>query len=256
MTTRRNMIKAGAGLAAILASGKAPAYLIKSMLAARNSIGMRVGGAKLPYDVEEVEYLESTGTQWIDTGIIPTIDTICDIDCMSITFVGWGGIVGSCTSDNSADSYYFRQSGAVSVKGYSATVDGKSNVNQILVDDGVKASCHLSKDTFEVNGTIKTLGATAFSVSPSLPMFMFAVNLGGSPWIYRLFKGRVFSCKIYNGNILVRDFIPVRFTNELGHSEGAMYDRVSGELEPFRNKGTGAFLWGPDASAQNGGGIT
>ena len=54
--------------------------------------------------------------------------------------------------------------------------------------------------------------------------------------------------------VLVRDFIPVRFTNELGQSEGAMYDRVSGELEPFRNKGTGAFLWGPDASEQNGGG--
>lgn len=38
MTTRRNMIKAGAGLAAILASGKAPAAFVRSMLAARNGI--------------------------------------------------------------------------------------------------------------------------------------------------------------------------------------------------------------------------
>ena len=29
---------------------------------------------QLPYDAE-VEYLESTGTQWIDTGIIATEDT-------------------------------------------------------------------------------------------------------------------------------------------------------------------------------------
>lgn len=36
----------------------------------------------------------------------------------------------------------------------------------------------------------------------------------------------------------------VRFTNEDGVSEGAMYDKVSGQL--FRNAGTGAFIIGPD----------
>lgn len=40
------------------------------------------------------------------------------------------------------------------------------------------------------------------------------------------------------------DFIPVRFTNENGVSEGAMYDKVSKQL--FRNKGTGSFVIGPD----------
>lgn len=42
------------------------------------------------------------------------------------------------------------------------------------------------------------------------------------------------------------DFIPVRFTNEQGQSEGAMYDRVTRRL--FRNQGTGAFQWGPDVA--------
>lgn len=40
------------------------------------------------------------------------------------------------------------------------------------------------------------------------------------------------------------DFIPVRFTNEFGQSEGAMYDRVSRQL--FGNQGTGTFTIGPD----------
>lgn len=40
------------------------------------------------------------------------------------------------------------------------------------------------------------------------------------------------------------DLIPVRFTNELGQSEGAMYDKVSGRL--FRNVGTGNFIVGRD----------
>lgn len=37
MTTRRNILKGGAGLAAILATGKAPAYLVKSMVAAQTA---------------------------------------------------------------------------------------------------------------------------------------------------------------------------------------------------------------------------
>ena len=45
------------------------------------------------------------------------------------------------------------------------------------------------------------------------------------------------------GSVLF-DAIPVRFTNENGVSEGAMFDRVSGKL--FRNAGTGAFVIGPD----------
>ena len=38
--------------------------------------------------------------------------------------------------------------------------------------------------------------------------------------------------------------IPVRFTNEYGIAEGAMYDTVSGKL--FRNIGTGEFSFGGD----------
>lgn len=52
---------------------------------------------------------------------------------------------------------------------------------------------------------------------------------------------------IFINAILVRDMIPVRFTNEHGQSEGAMYDRVSGQL--FRNVGTGTFTIGPDKTS-------
>lgn len=56
---------------------------------------------------------------------------------------------------------------------------------------------------------------------------------------------RLYWVKYYDGSgNLVFDLQPVRFTNELGQSEGAMYDRVSGEI--FRNAGTGAFTIGPD----------
>lgn len=47
-------------------------------------------------------------------------------------------------------------------------------------------------------------------------------------------------------DITVRDFVIVRFTNELGVSEGAMFDKVTKKL--FRNAGTGSFVIGPDVA--------
>ena len=44
---------------------------------------------------------------------------------------------------------------------------------------------------------------------------------------------------------LILDLIPVRFTNEFGNQEGAMYDQISGKI--FRNQGSGSFAIGPDA---------
>ena len=55
---------------------------------------------------------------------------------------------------------------------------------------------------------------------------------------------RFYDFKMYDGDNLVFDGIPVRFTNEQNQSEGAMYDRVSGQL--FRNAGTGTLTLGPD----------
>ena len=58
----------------------------------------------------------------------------------------------------------------------------------------------------------------------------------------------------------LRDFIPVRFTNEHGVLEGAMYDRVNPTvgMNPdgsprtdglYLNRGTGAFVIGQDKTA-------
>lgn len=81
MTTRRDMLKSGAGLAAILATGKAPAAFIKSMLAARQIFLGRGGGAQptaadyvqtgLQNQFDGIENVaagqhDATTTQWLD----------------------------------------------------------------------------------------------------------------------------------------------------------------------------------------------
>ena len=49
--------------------------------------------------------------------------------------------------------------------------------------------------------------------------------------------GRVYEFKVYDGEALVRDFIPVLDKNDVP----CLYDKVSEEL--FYNQGTGEFLY-------------
>ena len=65
---------------------------------------------------------------------------------------------------------------------------------------------------------------------------------------------RVYWLRFFINNTLRFNLIPVRFTNENGQTEGAMYDKVTKQL--FRNAGTGAFIIGPDISSSqlSGGG--
>jgi hypothetical protein len=72
-----------------------------------------------------------------------------------------------------------------------------------------------------------------------------------------MFVGRVRYFRIRIASTLVRDFIPVRFTNEFGQTESVMYDRANPTvgMNPdgsprtdglYRNRGTGAFIGGED----------
>lgn len=72
---------------------------------------------KLPYDAE-VEYLESTGTQWIDTGVTASNHAGIEIDCSNVSFGAWlaggrvayrDGAVGFLPHDGWYDPSEFRR---------------------------------------------------------------------------------------------------------------------------------------------------
>ena len=194
-----------------------------------------LGSRRGPYDAE-VEYLESTGTQWIDTGWHGNFNSR-----LEIVF----------EKNNNQDNYAicgFLQSGSsaqmtVPVNAYDdglyARFGDKYITNGIDVSIG-KHTISSDRIGITVDSVLRgTFGATAdFTTPSSLALFRF------KGLARNFFIGRMFSCRFYDGGTLVRDFQPVRFTNELGRSEGAMYDRVSGQL--FRNAGTGAFNYGND----------
>ena len=79
----------------------------------------------LPNGFTEVEYLESTGTQYIDTGYIPTptttYKTVFQLTNITTTAGAWFCVFGSVESNNSTFTELFLP-----------RASGDGNVNQIL----------------------------------------------------------------------------------------------------------------------------
>ena len=214
-------------------------------IAARNAFTTG-GGAPLPYDAE-VEYLESTssGRQWIDTGYLFTSNTTKVEAQFYSTQIGGQVLFGSEGSpppriltpllyvDGTNKLSVFIAQSPRAIMGVDATA-GLYSVTIISNSTG--------QVDFNCNGTVYS-GAFNGDVYRVLPISLFAERFPTRTDYYSK-NLKFYSFKIWDNNVLVRDFIPVRFMNELGQTEGAMYDRISGEL--FRNQGTGAFVVGPD----------
>ena len=247
MKTRREIIKSGLGLAGIIAAGKAPAALIRSLVAARAAM---TGWKKLPYDAE-VEYLESTGTQWIDTGTPATSNTHVNVQFSDYTVAGRWLFGARKAFQNSALGVYTESSNNVWRRAFGNFISETFTFSTI--DLGVTTfdyDCgHFVATREKVPITVDfTDTAPVFDSSPRT-IYLWTLNNGGATAY--IAHAKIYGFKIWENGILVRDMIPVRVG-----SEGAMYDRVSGQL--FRNAGTGAFVIGPvkarGAKEKNGGG--
>lgn len=191
----------------------------------------------LPEGYTAVDYLQSSGTQWINTEITPSQDTKAIIKFMANEW-GYESLIGGRAGANSNEQFttyfdadfggrfLFRMDGmssAITYKGF------KIKTIYIAELSGTKMEFMLE------DGTISfTSGVTISDFSSTVPMLLFkAQNVGGTG-LY----GKVYSCKIYHQDNLVRDFQPCLDAN----GKPCMFDFVS--QKSFYNKGTGSFTWG------------
>ena len=179
----------------------------------------------LPTNYTQVEYIESKGTQYIDTGYIPNQDTriVAKIRCTS----------GS-TSGNyvfGANDGTYRYSFGKSVNYYIA---GYNNQNTAFSTNASTSSAFvldMNKNKAVIGEYDATTGYSAFSVSKTLTLF--AMNdvsgiLFGECAIY--------SFKIYDNGTLVRDFIPCIGSDGFG----GMFDLVQSKF--YYSLGPGNFV--------------
>ena len=181
----------------------------------------------LPAGYQYLDYIEATGTQYIDTGFIPNQDSriVCEF-----LFLGGVGVYGA-RSTVSSNNFSMRVINNAWQLGYGdgvATGTIPSDTTGWHIADQNKNKLYIDGDlaaerTYE-----------AFSAPNSAAIG--AINAGS---VY-YGKGRYRSCRIYDNGVLVRDLIACR--NPEG--EAGMYDTVNAVFHS--NAGTGTFVTGDE----------
>lgn len=193
--------------------------------------------------VFQVEYLESTGTQYIDTEVYANLDTSVDVKFCFTEIFPDNAIISADSGNSESNSftleYYANDFETV---GIVLSVDGASPVAYKGTTERALAwfEVNASKRGLVINNVFYSSRYQLSNFTSNYPLFMFAYGRNGVPIIFG--KSRITYLKIYNNGTLIRDFIPVRVG-----SVGYMYDRVSKRL--FGNKGTGNFVLGQDVDS-------
>lgn len=206
--------------------------------------GVLKSTVELPY-AEELEYLESSGKQYINTGVLVNPDYSVEVTfVMSQRNATWDTLFGTRNSSqarftarwaNSATGKLGVHRSKAKTTNYESYDD--ANATKTMVTD-TWHTIKLAKREYTFDGALrKTFSATTSTTSFAYPIYLFALCNAGSPADYGYF--RIKSARMWNSaDELVRDFIPVI------DKEGVacMYDKVNGEF--YYNKGTGSFKAG------------
>ena len=198
-------------------------------------------GKQLPYDAE-VEWIESTGSQYIDTGIYAVNNIIVDGSVIPVdyTTINKPRIIIGTDYVGSGWTFVIRQPYDVKNNRLQVMFGGWwiscPDNNDNSLDAGVVSTFRYDREgrIFAVNGKIMHTGSPSdFSQHKILIGKNMNRGYGELPSL------KTVHIKIHTGDNPVRDFIPVR-----KDGVGYMYDKISGQL--FGNAGTGAFMIGPD----------
>lgn len=185
----------------------------------------------------EVEYLESTGTQYIDTDIVPTSTIKVETDFQltsrpSDTFASLFGCV-----NNSYQGFMLFLNYTVPIQARTGNNANPNVVSTYSVNTD-RLNLILEFNKLTINENIFTPTSDNTWVTMDRTMYVFGGNDRAVNISKRLVAAKIYSFKLRNNGTLVRDFIPVLDWN----MTPCLYDRVSRRL--FYNQGTGTFSYG------------
>ena len=190
--------------------------------------------SRLPSDYQEVEYLESTGTQYIDTGVKGKTGLKASGAIMltaSQTCIALG-----CYSPQRCYMLSFNSN--VPRYGY---VDWYTAIAAVTVNEkyNFEVSFEKSAQYLKLNGTTVISSANATTFTNNYNIFAFAYSDGGSAGDFA--KCRFYSLNLYDNGTLIREFVPCyRKSNNVA----GFYDLLNDAF--YTNQGTGSFVVGAD----------
>ena len=177
------------------------------------------GDSRLPSGYTELEYIQSSGTQYVDTGLVcsQSDNYKIELDC-----------------DLTSSAYY---AGANGYLQYQASIAGGARSNLTIT--------YANKvETITVNGTVKKTDDWSNFNDTNVKIGILRLGAANNGWYSsNIQSGKIYSCKIYKKSVLVRDFIPCK------NPSGAvgLYDTVNDTF--YGNSGAGTFTAGPEIGA-------
>lgn len=180
----------------------------------------------LPAGYRRLAYVQSSGTQYIDTGFKPNNNTRVVMD-------------GQLISTPSGNTALFGARTATTSKNYALLFipsNFRSDYNNVYsqtwaVAASVKRTYDKNKETTTIDGVAKSYTNAAFQTDYN--MALFAINAAGTVQWFASMK--LYSCQVYDNGTLIRDFQPcINASGAVG-----LYDLVGKQF--YGNAGTGVF---------------
>lgn len=190
----------------------------------------------LPSGYTELEYIESTGTQYINTGFNPKNTSRVVVDIEPTSGNTTNGVFGGRTGTNNETFCVWDIDGAYRTDYGSA--------NHVQTD--VSAS---GRVTIDKNMGVTTIGNRTFSQTSGAftsanALTILAVNgagQNGQTLDNRMFRARLYSAQMYDNGTQVRGFVPAKRDSD---GTVGLYDTINGQF--YGNAGTGSFTAGPE----------
>lgn len=195
--------------------------------------------SRLPEGYTELEYIQSSGKQYINTGIVPTSTTKIELDIEPTADA-------SSSSKFFFYSYYFPASGAKFVFYMywgSSGVSGAMGSYSTITATTINSSKTLRRMVLQMDATNKTASADGSSKTFSSNSFSTLMSkislLGSGSGTSSALPAKLYSCKIQQGGSLARDFVPcIDPSGIIG-----LYDVISDSF--YENAGSDTFTPGP-----------
>jgi len=190
-------------------------------------------GPVLPDGYTELEYIQSSGTQYVNTGFSPDNNTRLVVDFETLTAQTDKHFFGSRVAMSSTSFCFidavegdFRDDYARLQHTFSSSIN---EVGRYTLDK--------NKNVVSFAGESHSHSSSSFSIP--YPIYLCSLNTGGSTTTFS--SMRIYSCQIYDNGTKVREMVPAK-----RDSDGAigLYDTVGGTF--YGNAGTGSFMAGPE----------
>lgn len=198
---------------------------------------------RIPSEYQEVEYIESSGTQYINTGINASKDIGFAMNVRVKAYGSELGVLATTKSTPTPAIHYVLQAHNNALRLYLSTASGQiPNVFYYQTDTTTFHDVQYNVDNdFKsyYDGELKGTSSATDTPDIPYPLVIFARSYNGA---VRNFSSCILKyLKLYNSGVLVRDFVPCyrKSDDEIG-----MYDKVSKIF--FTNQGTGTFTKGAD----------